>query len=44
MVVTPGGTTAAGLRVMNERGIADAISDAIKAATERSQEMARENL
>jgi len=44
MVVTPGGTTAAGLRVMNERSIADAISDAIKAATERSQEMARENL
>ena len=44
MVVTPGGTTAAGLRVMNERSIADAISEAIKAATERSQEMARENL
>src|SRR5207249_4839513 len=44
MVVTPGGTTAAGLRVMNERGIADAIADAIKAATERGQEMARESL
>src|SRR5437016_3324239 len=43
MVVTPGGTTAAGLRVMDERGIADAIADAIKAATERGQEMAREN-
>jgi pyrroline-5-carboxylate reductase len=43
MVVTPGGTTAAGLRVMNERGIADAIADAIKAATERGQEMAKEN-
>jgi len=44
MVVSPGGTTAAGLRVMDERGIADAIADAVKAATERGQEMARENL
>ena len=44
MVATPGGTTAAGLRVMDKRGIADAIADAVKAATERSQEMARENL
>ena len=43
MVVTPGGTTAAGLRVMDERGIADAIADAVKAATERGQEMAHEN-
>jgi pyrroline-5-carboxylate reductase len=44
MVVTPGGTTAAGLRLMDERGIADAIADAVKAATERGQEMAQENL
>jgi len=44
MVATPGGTTAAGLRVMDERGIAEAIADAVKAATERSQEMAKENL
>jgi len=44
MVVTPGGTTAAGLQVMDERGIADAIADAVKAATERALEMARENL
>jgi len=43
MVVTPGGTTAAGLGVMDERGIADAIADAVKAATERGQEMAHEN-
>jgi pyrroline-5-carboxylate reductase len=43
MVVTPGGTTAAGLLVMDERGIADAIADAVKAATERGREMAREN-
>ena len=44
MVVTPGGTTAAGLRVMEERGIAGALADAVKAATERSQQMAKENL
>ena len=44
MVVTPGGTTAAGLRVMDERGIAKAIAHAVKAATERGQAMARENL
>jgi len=43
MVVTPGGTTAAGLRVMQERAVADALADAVKAATERGQEMAREN-
>ena len=44
MVVTPGGTTAAGLRVMEERSVADAIADAVEAATKRGQEMARENL
>ena len=43
MVVTPGGTTAAGLRIMDEHGIAKAIADAVKAATKRSQEMALEN-
>jgi pyrroline-5-carboxylate reductase len=42
MVVTPGGTTAAGLRVMEERSVADAIADAVEAATKRGQEMARE--
>ena len=44
MVVTPGGTTAAGLRVMEERSVADALADAVEAATKRGQEMARENL
>jgi pyrroline-5-carboxylate reductase len=44
MVVTAGGTTAAGLRVMNERGIADALAEAVEAATKRGQEMAKENL
>ena len=44
MVVTPGGTTAAGLRVMEERFVAAALADAVEAATKRGQEMARENL
>jgi pyrroline-5-carboxylate reductase len=44
MVVTPGGTTAAGLRVMEERSVGDALADAVEAATKRGQEMARENL
>jgi pyrroline-5-carboxylate reductase len=44
MVLTPGGTTAAGLRVMEERSVADALADAVEAATKRGQEMARENL
>jgi pyrroline-5-carboxylate reductase len=42
MVVTPGGTTAAGLRVMEERSVADALADAVEAATRRGQEMAKE--
>jgi pyrroline-5-carboxylate reductase len=44
MVVTPGGTTAAGLRVMEERSVAAALAAAVEAAAKRSQEMARENL
>ncbi|PYK57718.1 MAG: hypothetical protein DME43_14180 [Verrucomicrobia bacterium] len=44
MVVTPGGTTAAGLRVMEERSVAAALADAVEAATKRGQEMGRENL
>ena len=44
MVVTPGGTTAAGLRVMEERSVGAAVADAVEAATKRGQEMARENL
>jgi pyrroline-5-carboxylate reductase len=43
MVVTPGGTTAAGLRVMEERSVAAALAEAVEAATKRGQEMAREN-
>src|SRR5207237_10648884 len=44
MVVSPGGTTAAGLRVMEERSVAAALANAGEAATKRGQEMARENL
>lgn len=43
MVVTPGGTTAAGLRVMDESKTAQGITAAVKAATARGREMAREN-
>ncbi len=43
MVVTPGGTTAAGLRVMEERKASEAIAAAVHAATERAREMARES-
>ena len=44
MVVTPGGTTAAGLRVMEERSLAAALAEAVEAATKRGQEMAQENM
>lgn len=43
MVVTPGGTTAAGLGVMEERKTSEGIAAAIKAATKRGREMASEN-
>ncbi len=44
MVVTPGGTTAAGLEVMKKLGTSASLIAAIEAATKRGQEMARENL
>src|ERR1051326_4434056 len=44
MVVTPGGTTAAGLAVMEKRGTSESLIAAIEAATKRGQEMAKENL
>jgi pyrroline-5-carboxylate reductase len=43
MVVTPGGTTAAGLHVLEERKTSEAIAAAVEAATRRGKEMAREN-
>jgi len=44
MVVTPGGTTAAGLAVMEKLGTRESLIAAIEAATKRGQEMAKENL
>jgi pyrroline-5-carboxylate reductase len=42
MVVTPGGTTAAGLAAMKELKGSEAISAAVEAATKRGREMAKE--
>src|SRR5260370_1171435 len=43
MVVTPGGTTAAGLAVMEKLGTSKSLIAAVEAATKRGQEMAKEN-
>jgi len=43
LVVTPGGTTAAGLRVMEEGRASEAIAGAVEAAARRGREMAQEN-
>jgi pyrroline-5-carboxylate reductase len=43
MVVTPGGTTAAGLDVMEKMKTSESLIAAVEAATKRGQEMAREN-
>jgi len=43
MVVTPGGTTAAGLAEMEKLGTAKGLIAAVEAATKRGQEMARES-
>ena len=43
MVVTPGGTTAAGLAVMEKLKTSEGLIAAVEAATKRGQEMAREN-
>jgi pyrroline-5-carboxylate reductase len=44
MVVTPGGTTAAGLAEMDKMKTSESLIAAVEAATKRGQEMARENL
>jgi pyrroline-5-carboxylate reductase len=43
MVATPGGTTAAGLAVMEKLGTSKSLIAAVEAATKRGQEMAKEN-
>jgi pyrroline-5-carboxylate reductase len=40
-VTSPGGTTAAGLRVLEERAVRAAFLDAVAAATDRSRELGR---
>jgi len=40
MVTSPGGTTAAGLRVLDDRQVRVAFSDAVQAAAQRSRELA----
>ena len=44
MVVTPGGTTAAGLAQMEKLGTVASLIAAVEAAAKRSREMAQENL
>ena len=44
MVVTPGGTTAAGLAAMEKLKTSEGLIAAVEAATKRGQEMAKENL
>ena len=43
MVVTPGGTTAAGLAVMEKMKTRESLIAAVETATKRGQEMAKEN-
>ena len=43
MVVTPGGTTAAGLAVMEKLGTRESLIAAVETATKRGREMAKEN-
>ena len=41
MVTSPGGTTIAGIHILEKQGIRAALSDAVAAATERSREMGK---
>ena len=42
MVTSPGGTTAAGLKVFQERGFTDAVIASLEAATNRARELGGE--
>jgi pyrroline-5-carboxylate reductase len=41
-VTSPGGTTAAGLHVLEQRGVRAALLDAVRAAAARSRELGEE--
>jgi len=41
MVTSPGGTTAAGLKVFEEKGLKEMVSGVIEAAAKRSKELGR---
>ncbi len=41
MVTSPGGTTAAGLKVFEEKGLNNLVSDALQAALDRAKELGR---
>ena len=43
MVTSPGGTTAAGLRVFEERGLSNIVSEALHAALKRAKELGKTN-
>ena len=42
MVTSPGGTTAAGLQVLEQRGVRSALIDAVAAAHQRAEELGRQ--
>jgi pyrroline-5-carboxylate reductase len=42
MVTSPGGTTIAGLRVLEEKGFKQSVIDAITAAAKRAKELSKE--